>query len=131
MRNAFVFGILPELTLIFLPNIISTIAGITGLDILYPLSGLFNLAALVWFYLNSFKALNEMRNAAGNPAFPRWPCIVPIYNWIYYISMVPKEVMKAKQMRGLQPTHKSVALYFFFPVFALQSDLNELAAAPG
>jgi hypothetical protein len=131
MRNAFAFGLLPELVLIFLPTIISIIAGITGLDILYSLIGLFNLACYVWWSLNGLKALNELRNAAGNPTMARWPGIVPVYQWLFYLTVVPKEVMKAKQMRGLQPTHKSLALYFLFPVFALQGDLNELAAAPG
>ena len=53
--------------------------------------------------------------------------IIPIYNWIYWLTMVPKEVQKAKQMRGMQPTSRNLALYFFFPVFALQADLNDMA----
>ena len=131
MRNAFVFGLLPELVWFFLPQIVNGVANAIDLPILYSLSGLFNLAAIVWLLLNTLKALNEMRNAAGNPTFPRWPIFIPIYSWIYFISMVPKEVMKAKQMAGRPPTHKSVALYFFFHCFALQSDLNEIAAGGG
>jgi hypothetical protein len=44
--------------------------------------------------------------------------------------MVPKEVQKAKQMRGMQPTSRNIVLYLLFPVFALQSDLNDMAGAP-
>jgi hypothetical protein len=76
------------------------------------------------------KCLDEMRNAAGNPAFPRWPVFIPIYNLIYWLTMVPKEVQKAKQMRGMQPTSRNIVVYFLFPVFALQGDLNDLAGAP-
>jgi hypothetical protein len=130
MRNAFVFGLVPELVYIFVPGIFVGIANAVDIGAIALVGNLVQLGALIWFLMNMLKGLNEMRNSAGNPAFPRWPIIIPIYNWIYWLSMVPKEVMKAKQMRGLQPTHRSLALYFFFPVFALQSDLNDLAAAP-
>jgi hypothetical protein len=110
-----------------LPRIIDTIASILELSILFSVSGLVSLAALIWWLLNQLKALNELRNASGNPTFPRWPIFIFIYDFIYYLTMVPKEVMKAKQMAGRPPTHKSLALYFLFPAFALQSDLNEIA----
>ncbi len=110
-----------------MPRIIDSVAVATEIALLSVVSGLLSLAFLVWMLLNAMKALNELRNAAGNPSFPRWPIFIPIYNWIYWITMVPKQVQQAKQMRGLQPTTKNVALYFFVPVFALQSDLNELA----
>jgi hypothetical protein len=130
MRNAFMFGILPELVYIFVPVVIGIIAGIVGVAELAYLGQLVQLGAMIWWLINMLKALNEMRNAAGNPAFPRWPIIVPIYNLIYWLTMVPKEVLKAKQMKGLQPSHRSLALYFFLPVFALQADLNDIAAQP-
>lgn len=131
MRNAFVFGIVPVLLMFIGPSLFGFLASMLEIGAIALIGNLVYLGGLIWFLLNMLKALNEMRNAAGNPAFPRWPIFIPVYNWIYFISMVPKEVMKAKQMRGLQPMHKSVALYFFFPVFALQSDLNEIAATPG
>jgi len=131
MRNAFMFGILPELVYIFVPGIFVGIANALEIGLIAMVGNLVQLGALIWWLLNMFKGLAEMRNAAGNPAFPRWPVFIPIYNWIYWLTMVPKEVAKAKQMRGLQPMHRSLALYFFFPVFALQSDLNDIAATPG
>jgi len=127
MRNAFMFGLLPQLLMFFIPNIIGGIASAIDVPILGLVGSILNLAFLIWFLINMLKALDEMRNAAGNPGFPRWPIIIPIYNWIYWLTMVPKEVQKAKQMRGMQPTSRNIALYFFLPVFALQSDLNDMA----
>jgi hypothetical protein len=130
MRNAFIIGILPMILLGVFPTIFGTIAGITEIYALAHIGNLLNLGVMVWFLLNALKALDEMRNAAGNPAFPRWPIFIPIYSLIYFLTMVPKEVQKAKQMRGMQPTSRHIVLYLFFPIFALQSDLNDLAAAP-
>jgi hypothetical protein len=133
MRNAFMFGLLPQLLLYIVPRIIGGVAGAMNegegiiILILSLLNLVFTIAFGVWYLLNTLKALNEMRNAAGNPGFPRWPIIIPIYNWIYWLTMVTKEVQKAKQMRGMQPTNRNLALYFFFPTFALQSDLNDMA----
>lgn len=127
MRNAFMFGLLPEILAFVVPQILSGVAQATELYFIAYIGSLINLACGIWLLLNALKALNEMRNAAGNPGFPRWPIIIPIYNWIYWLTMVPKEVQKAKQMRGMQPTSRNLALYFFFPVFALQADLNDMA----
>jgi hypothetical protein len=130
MRNAFVVGILPEIVMFVVPPIFATIAGIVEIAPIAYIGNLVNLAALVWWILNMMKCLDEMRNAANNPGFPRWPVFIPIYNLIYWLTMVPKEVQKAKQMRGMQPTSRNIVMYFLFPVFALQGDLNDLAAAP-
>ena len=130
MRNAFMFGIVPEIVAFVIPQLFGVIAGIVGISLLYTAGNIFYLAGLVWLCLNALKALDEMRNASGSTGFPRWPIFIPIYSWIYWVTMVPKEVQKAKQMRGLQPTSKNIVLYLFFPVFALQSDMNELAGQP-
>jgi hypothetical protein len=127
MRNAFVVGIVPMIIMGVFPTIFGIIAGITEIMAIAYVGQLIDLAVMVWFLLNMLKALDEMRNAAGNPAFPRWPIFVPIYNLIYFLTMVPKEVQKAKQMRGMQPTSRNIVLYFLFPLFALQSDLNDMA----
>lgn len=129
-RNAFVVGLLPEILLGVMPTIFGTIAGITEIYAIAYVGQLIDLAVAIWFLINMLKALDEMRNAAGNPAFPRWPIFIPIYQWIYFLTMVPKEVQKAKQMRGMQPTTRNIVLYFLFPLFALQSDLNDMAGAP-
>jgi hypothetical protein len=127
MRNAFVVGILPEILLGVFPGVFGGIAGALDLGFIALIGNLFDLGVLIWFLINMMRALDEMRNAAGNPAFPRWPVFIPIYQLIYFLTMVPKEVQKAKQMRGLQPTSRSIVMYFLFPLYALQSDLNDMA----
>ena len=129
-RNAFVIGIVPFILIVAFSVVFNILAAVLEMGFIGSIGGLFNLAVSVWYALNYLKVLDEMRNAAGNPTFPRWPIFIPIYQWIYAITMVPKEVQKAKQMRGLAPTNKNIVLYFFFPLFALQSDMNELASAP-
>jgi len=130
MRNAFVIGILPVILMVGFNIVFSILASVLEMGFIAMIGQLFILAVFLWFALNYLKALDEMRNAAGNPTFPRWPIFIPIYSIIYAVTMVPKEVQKAKQMRGLQPTSKNIVLYLFFPLFALQGDLNELAGAP-
>jgi hypothetical protein len=127
LRNAFMFGILPIIVMIGVNMLFVILASALEVGILALIGQLALLGGSIWFLLNMLKALNEMRNAAGNPGFPRWPIVIPIYQLIYWFSMVPKEVQKAKQMRGLQPTTRSPILYLILPVFALQSDLNDLA----
>jgi hypothetical protein len=116
--------------MILVPAIFGGIGAAVDSAAIMALGNLAQLGILVWWLLVFLKALDEMRHAAQNPAFPRWPIIVPIYNLIYMLSMVPKEVMRAKTLRGLQPSTRPLVLYFFFPVFALQSDLNDIASAP-
>lgn len=130
-RNPFMFGVVPILVGIGGSFGFSIISAVLGVGLIAHLGNLAYLAGMLWFLVNALRALDEMRNAAGDPAFPRWPIIVPIYSIIYFLSMVPQQVQKAKQMRGLPATTSHLALYFFLPVFALQTDLNELAAAPG
>lgn len=130
MRNAFVFGLVPIIVAVIGSTVFGILASVLEVGAIALLGNLVYLAGMIWFLVNMLKALDEMRNAAGNPTFPRWPVFIPVYNWIYFLSMVPKEVQKAKQMRGMQPVTRNVILYFFFPVFALQSDLNDLAGAP-
>jgi hypothetical protein len=130
MRSAFMFGLLPELLDLFIPSIVDSAASATELYILYSVSNLLRFGFWLWWMLNALKGLAELKGAANNPALPRWPIFIPIYQWIFWMTTVRAEVQKAKQMRGLQPTSRSAVLYFFFPVFALQNDLNDLAAAP-
>ena len=126
-RNAWVFGFVPIVGGVILNSVFSGIAVAADVGAISAIGSLLYLGCMIWFLLNMLKALDEMRNAAGNASFPRWPIIIPIYNLIYWLTMVPKEVQKAKQMRGLQPVSRSLVFYFFFPVVALQSDLNDLA----
>ncbi len=126
-RNAFVVGIVPVIAIVGMNIVFTILATVLESAIVASIGNLFILVPAIWMLLNALKGLDEMRNAANNPAFPRWPMFVPIYQLIYWFAMVPKEVQKAKQMRGMQPTSRNGILYLIFPVFALQSDLNDMA----
>jgi hypothetical protein len=43
------------------------------------------------------------------------------------LILVPQEVARAKQMRGVQAPVRSIVIYLFLWSFALASDLNDLA----
>ena len=123
-------GLLPVIANVVVYGLFTVLATVLESGILAMVGMLVCMGIGVWMLINTLRALDEMRNAAGNPAFPRWPMFIPIYQIIYFISMVPKEMQKAKQMRGVQAMTRNVVLYLFFPLFALQSDLNDIAAAP-
>ena len=73
------------------------------------------------------RTLDDLRRTTNDIAFVRWPTLLPLIGSVYWLTAVPSEVRRAKQMRGLGNTTQNLALYFLFPVFALQRDLNELA----
>ena len=52
---------------------------------------------------------------------------VPIYSLYWVLILLPQEVTKAKQMRGIQAPTRNIVLYLFLLNFALASDLNDLA----
>ncbi len=75
-----------------------------------------------------YQMLNELKSVTKNPQFQWWPIIVPIYQIIYSLTIVPPEVQRAKQMVGAPQPARSPILYLFFLPFALASDLNDIAA---
>jgi hypothetical protein len=129
-RNAFVCGVLPLLVAFAGTTVFALLAALLEVGPLVLVAQAIQLGCSIWFLFNMMRGLHEMRSAAQNTRFPRWPVFIPIYSIIYWVSMVPAEVRKAKQMRGVAPTSRNIALYFLFPVVALQGDLNDLAGAP-
>jgi hypothetical protein len=128
-RNAFVVGILPLILAFVGTGVFVALSIVLDAGVFVFFAQLSQLGSAIWFLVTMMKGLHELRSAANSIAFPRWPVFIPVYNIIYWISMVPTEVKRAKQLRGLPPTTSHIALYFLFPVFALQSDLNDLARA--
>jgi hypothetical protein len=128
-RNAFVVGVLPLIIAFFGTVVCVGLSALLDAGVFVFLAQLVQLGCTIWFLISMMKGLRELRSAANNLAFPRWPVFMPVYNIIYWVTMVPAEVKRAKQLRGLPPTTSHVALYFLFPVLALQSDLNDLARA--
>jgi hypothetical protein len=118
--GAMVVGrILTTILIIVLPN---------SLMMLANLGSLVSLVGLILFYFVCYQMLNELKNVTKNPQFAWWPIIVPIYNIIYLLTMVPPEMTKAKQMVGAPQPTRSPILYLFLAPFALASDLNDIAA---
>jgi hypothetical protein len=126
-RNAFMVGIAPEIAMGLIPSIFGGIGSALESTIPGLIGSLLALGAAIWWLLNLFRCVNEMRTLSRNPAFPKWPLFIPIYGLYYCLIMLPQEMTKAKQMNGAQTPARSMFLYFLFPVFALQSDLNDMA----
>ncbi len=117
--------------IIVLGNIITRILLMILPVSLYAVANLGSLVALagaILFIYIWVQLANELKSVTKNPAFNWWPILVPIYNWIYLLTMVPPEVTRAKQMVGAQQPTRPQILYFFLPHFALASDLNDIAA---
>ncbi len=111
--------ILATILFIVLPTSLAPVANI---------GSLVSLVGLILFYYVLYQMLNELKNVTKNPAFAWWPIIVPIYNIIFLLTMLPPEVTKAKQMVGAQEPTRSPILYLFLAPWALASDLNDIAA---
>jgi hypothetical protein len=77
--------------------------------------------------LNLIKMVGEVKSVTRNDAFAWWPILVPIYNIIWSLTILPPEVTRAKQMLGVQAPTRAAVLYFFLLPWALASDLNDMA----
>src|SRR6185295_13431635 len=125
-QNAFVVGILPLLISFFGSTMLNIIAAILGLYMLSPVGTFVQLGCIIWYAVSAMRALDELRRATNNPTLARWPTLIPLLGSVYWLTTVPGEVRKSKELSGLQPVNQSLFLYLLFPVFAIQRDLNEL-----
>jgi hypothetical protein len=92
--------------------------------------GLALIAAMVIGLMSVIKMSNELKAASGNPNFAWWPIFIPFYNYYWAWILVPAEMNKAKQMRGLQQPARGIVVYLFFFIYAFAADLNDIAKAP-
>jgi hypothetical protein len=129
-RNALMTFLIP-VGVIILGNIITRVLFAILPVSLYMVANVGQLVVLVGAVLMIYiwmQMANELKSVTKNPNFAWWPFLVPIYNIIYLFTMVPPEVTRAKQMVGApQPTRPPI-LYFFLPLYAMASDLNDIAA---
>lgn len=116
------FSILGNIVAVILAFILpNSLIGLANLGRLISLVGVV-IAILAW------KAMaDELKSVTHNPQFNWWPIIVPVYNLIYLLTMVPPEVQKAKQMVGAQQPARSNILYFLLPLYAMAADMNDIA----
>ncbi len=129
-RNAVMTMLIP-FGIGFVGNIIATIlVMVTEVAALGYIGNLFGLVAFVMALMSVMKMTNELKSVTGNAALAWWPFIVPFYNWYWMWVVIPGEMAKAKQMRGVQKPPRGFIVYFFFFLYAFAADLNDLAGAP-
>jgi hypothetical protein len=125
-RNALMTWLLPMGVYVggmILSAVLSAILG----SAVGAVGSLIALGGIVWYLLFTIQMVNELKTVTGNASFAWWPILVPLYNLYWLLVLLPQEVTKAKQMRGVQTPTRNVVLYFFIGNFALASDLNDIA----
>ncbi len=113
-----------------LGNIVSVILAIILPNSLKAVSNVGSLISLVGSIVAilAWKAMaDELKSVTKNAQFAWWPIIVPIYNLIYLLTIVPPEMQRAKQMVGAQQPARSNILYFLLPLYAMAADINDIA----
>lgn len=127
VRNALMTWLVP-FGVMFGGNIVfSILAGITHIAALSFLGLLCFLAGVAMFVLAVIKMVNELNTVTGNKAFPWIPAIIPIYSLLWWFSILPAEVAKAKQAAGVQQPARSGVMYLLLTTFSFASDLNDIA----
>jgi hypothetical protein len=124
-RNALMTVLMPA-AVAFGGWVVMILAMVLSVSILMLPALLLMLGGGVWYLLFLIQMVNELKTVTGNGAFAWWPVLVPFYNYYWLLVLLPQEVAKAKQMRGVQTPTRNIVLYFFLGNFALASDLNDL-----
>jgi len=130
VRNAVMTLLLPAVVAIG-GNILATILVVaTEIGALSFIGSLASLAGGILAVLSIIKMTNELKTVTGNASFAWWPAIIPFYQYYWMWVMVPAEMAKAKQMRGIQKPARGFVVYFFLFLYAYAADLNDIANAP-
>ncbi len=131
MRNPLMTMLIP-FGLIFAANILTNVvvmvlpASLAGiLSLVFSLLSLVgSVLALIQFY----QMLNEIKSVTNNASFNWWFIFIPIYSIIWLLTTVRAEIGKAKQMVGAQQPVRSGVGYFFFSLYCMAADVNDIAA---
>ncbi|MBX3192163.1 MAG: hypothetical protein KF819_34560, partial [Labilithrix sp.] len=130
VRNP-VMTLLVPFGIIVIGNIVGTVlVTVTEMGILGLIGTLGMLAGSVIGFLSVIKMTNELKAVTGNAGFAWWPAIIPVYGLYWALIMVPAEMNKAKQMRGIQTPARGLVAYWFVFLYAFAADLNDIAKAP-
>ena len=89
-----------------------------------------DLVGAVLYLVSAIKMTNELKAVTGNAGFAWWPMFIPVYSIYWMWILVPQEIAKAKQMRGVQSGPRGIIVYIFFFLYAFAADLNDIAKAP-
>jgi hypothetical protein len=134
MRNALMTMLMP-LLIVVASIAVSIVATIIAVAAETPIIGsLGGLLALVGFIaggviglLSVIRMLGEVNSVTRSNAVPWWMLLIPIYGYYVAWVLVPAEVTKAKQMAGVQAPTRNIVVYIFLFLYALASDLNDIA----
>jgi hypothetical protein len=108
----------------------SVLVSITEIGALGLVGSLISLVGAVLGLISVIKMTNELKGVTGNAGFAWWPIFIPIYGIYWSCIMVPAEMAKAKQMRGVQNPPRGLVVYLFLFLYAFAADLNDIAKAP-
>ncbi|HEX7666292.1 MAG TPA: hypothetical protein VF407_17320 [Polyangiaceae bacterium] len=128
MRNALMTLLIPLGISIGGSIVFSIVAGITEIYALAYLGQLCSLAGGALAIYQFYQMVNEIKWVTKDESLQWWPIIVPIYNIIWVLTILPQHVTKAKQMVGAQQPTRGIVVYFFISLYALAADLNDIAA---
>lgn len=124
-RNALLTWLLPAL--VILAGVVLSVVLAFISPALSMIGSIITLGGLVWSLLLAIVMANELKAITRNVAFSWVPILIPFYGLYWAWILVPQEVAKAKQLRGVQRPPQSILLYILLWHFALASDLNDMA----
>ncbi|MEM6790676.1 MAG: hypothetical protein AAF715_24370 [Myxococcota bacterium] len=117
--------------LIFAVAVLTAILGFIS-PYLILIGNLLFLGVALLVVVQLYKMVKELLDFTGSGNFAAWHMFIPIYQYLILWLKVPEEVRLAKQRAGVNPPEsKGIVLYVFLFVYALASDLNEIAAGLG
>ncbi len=120
-RNALIVGILPFVVATVLHYVIYFVGSITEISAIWYADYPVGLGCGAWIFLLWFGMIKEVK--AINPAVQWWPIFIEILIPI----LVRPQIEKAKQMLGVQAPARNFIMYWFFPLWALAKDINDMA----
>jgi hypothetical protein len=134
-RNALMTMLLPYGCFVggvLISIIFGIIAGIAGSAIIGLLGSLVSLVAFLagafFFVMGTMKMVGEIKSVTNNQKIVWWHVLIPVYGVYWTVLLLPQEVANAKRTVGAAEPTRSPVLYFFLPLFALASDINDIAA---
>jgi hypothetical protein len=130
VRNALMVFLIPVIASVVGNIIGSVLVSITEMAILGLVGSLISLVGAVFALMSIIKMTNELKAVTGNQGFAWWPIFIPVYSVYWAWILVPQEIAKAKQMRGVQAPPRGIVVYVFLFLYAFAADLNDIAKAP-
>ncbi len=129
VRNALMTMLIPIGIMVvgsILASILGMIAGILSL-----VGSLVSLGGMVLALIYTVSMLRELQNYTQDTEFVWWWIFIPCLGVYFAWMKVPAQVQKAKEKAGIAQTKptRGLVFYIFLWMFALASDLNDIAAS--